>query len=222
LEKRLARIVEGSGKILLALALVALAILPIAGLYSRNAALASAQQKAQLKPTDLKQRAMHIVMALGADKPFIGEPRFVVQRFQSPRPHRERRLWVVDCVAGLHTYNMIFNDLTGNVESIFSDGLTTSSRAALRAGATAVTSQTAAIEGAVRRLKDLEMLPKGTRIALAASPLCDHDGLTWRMTWKVLLPGAATPHEIRMILNGRDATPMVVVNCRELEAYAQN
>jgi hypothetical protein len=104
---------------------------------------------------------------------------------------------------------------------MFAEGLTATSRAtAVRD--VAVTSPGQAMEGAVRRLKDLQMVPKGTLITLAERPQCDRDGITWRLIWKVRPPTATIPYEVRMVLNGIDATPLMVTNCSELERYIQN
>ncbi len=215
------RLSEGSGKILMALALVSLLALPIFCLVPRHDALATARQHARLQGKDLKQRASAICEALGAVNPTVADPQFIVQKFQGQGLHGQRRLWTVECLAGPHQYDLIFNDLTGNLESVFSDGLTISSRAAAVQDV-AVTNPAEAVEGSVRRLKDLQMTPKGTLITLAEPPVCDRDRITWHLTWKVKRPGTLLPYEVRMILNGNDATPMMVVNCLELETFTHN
>lgn len=221
MKKRLTRISEGSGKTMVALALVSLLALPIFCLYAHYSTLATTRKEARMKPKELKQRAAAICVALGADKPVINEPLFIAQKPSGRAEAKLRHLWVVDCLAGSHAYNLIFNDVTGNIESIYAEGLNISSRAAAKAGM-AVNSQSDAVEGAVRRLKDLQIISKGTRIALAEQPERDPDGITWRMVWKVLPPQAKKPFEVRMAINGYDATPLKVVNYNEMERYAQN
>ena len=216
MKNRLRLMSEGSGKTMIGLLLVALLALPVFCLHSRHVAFISASRNARMQSQELKKRVASLCAAMGVAHPIIGEPQFMVQKFNVRAPHNERRVWLVDCLAGAHGYSMIFNDLTGNIESIYSDGLTASSRG-VGMSDRAVTSPGAALEGGVRRLKDLQMVPKGTRIALAERPECDRDGVTWRMTWKVLRPESAQPYDVRMTLNGNDATPMMVVNCRELE-----
>lgn len=206
---------EGSGKTMIALALVSLLALPVFCLFPHHAALALARQNTRMRTQEMMQRASGICIAMGAANPTIGEPQFIVQTFRPHVPHAQRRLWVVECLAGPHRYNMIFNDLTGNIESMFADGLNGSARAAAVPVVT-LTSSNAAVEGSIRRLKDLQMVPKGTRITLAEPPQCNLNRTAWRLVWKVRRPDTASPYEVRMVLNGSDATPIMVVNCSEL------
>ena len=220
MQKRLLRTsTEGCRKTVIGLALASLTALPVLCLYPRHAVIASARPNARMQSKDLKQRATRICLSLGGANPIIGEPEFVIEKLHEGTQRRERRLWVVDCLVGLHSYTLIFNDLTGNVQSLYSDGTTSSFRFT---GVPALSTPSDALEGAIRHLKDLQMAPKGTRIVLAQQPKRDRDGITWRLNWKVLRPGIAAPSEVRMVLNGSDATPMRVVNCNELDKYAQN
>ena len=213
-------VAEVSGKSLIALALVSLLALPIYGLYARRAARASAID-AHLHATDLKLRTAAVCAALGDLHPFVGEPELIVQNFQSTVPRRSRRLWVVDCMAGAHRYSIVFNDRTGNIENMFAEAPPPAAPT-MDVPLVALASADEALEAALRRLQDLQMTPKGTRIGLTQRPQCDRDGVTWRLTWKVLRPNAATPYEVRMVLDGRDATPILVANFGELDAGAQN
>ncbi len=220
MKKRLHRIsTEGCRKTVIGLALASLLALPVLCLYPHHTMIASARPKARMQSQDLKQRATRIGLSLGGANPIIGEPEFVIEKLDKEMPRRERRLWVVDCLVGSHSYTLIFNDVTGNVQSLFSDGTTSSSRST---GVPTLSSPSDALEEAIRHLKDLQMVPKGTRIVLAQQPQRNRDGITWRLSWKVLCPGIAAPSEVRMVLNGSDATPMSVVNCNELNKYAQN
>ena len=210
---------EGAGKTIIGLALVSLSALPVLCLYPRDAAIASAPPNTRLHAKELKQRATRSCTALGAPNPTIGEPEFVVENFDNDALSGQRRLWVVDCLAGSHGYTLIFNDLTGNVQSLYSDG-TTSSFSSAAVPNPVLTSPSDALEVSIRRLQDLQMAPKGTRIALAQRPRCDRDRTIWRVAWKVTRPGAADPYEVRMALSARDATPLTIVNCNELGQFA--
>lgn len=203
----------------IALTLATLAALPVFCLHSRPLAFASARKDARLQSKDLKQRTTALCRAMGTADPTVGEPQFVVQTYPPQTLRGARRLWVVDCLAGEHYYSVLFNDLTGNIESVYSDGLADSGHAA--SGGVAI-SQGAIVEGAVRRLKDLQMVPKDTRIVLSERPQCNREGRIWRMTWKVLRPEATRPYEVRMVLNGYDARLVMVVNCQELGCAARN
>ena len=211
-----------SGKTLIAVILISLLALPVLCIYARRSAVAAARYDARLHSSDLKQRTVALCAALGDNHPTIGEPDLIVQKFHTDAPHRPRRLWVVECLAGPHHYNVIFNDLTGNIESLYSEGLSSSSAPAPAAPLMALASPGDAVEGSIRRLQDLQMTPKGTRIVLAQRPERDRDGIGWRIVWKVLRPDAVNPYEVRMVLDGRDATPMIIVNCGELDNYLQN
>jgi hypothetical protein len=213
LKKRI-HLSEGSGKTLIALTLVALLALPIFCLFPHHFAFAAAQPHGRRQGKDFKQQAAVICTALGGANPTIGEPQFVVQDFRVQALPGERRLWTVECAAGAHRYTIIFNDRTGNLECMFAEGLNVSSRAAVHD--VAVTSPGQAVEGAVRRLKDLQMVPKGTLITLVGRPQRDRDGITWRLVWKVRPPKSVISYEVRIILNGNDATPLMVVNCNEM------
>lgn len=210
-----------SRKTLVVATLMSLLALPVLCLNAHRVSRAAARSEARLQPKDVRQRTAAICMAMGAAHPTIDEPELMVQKFHANMPHGQRRLWVVECLAGSHHYNIIFNDLTGNVEGLFSDGLT-SSQHRRSASHVALSSPCEALEGAVRRLQDLQMTPAGTRIQLAQRPLCDRDGITWRVVWKVLRPNAAAPYEIRMVLDGRDASPMIVVNGGEMTSFVHN
>lgn len=211
---------EGSGKTIIALALVSLLALPVCSLFPRHASFAVAPRNARMQSKELKQRAYSICTALGAVNPKISEPQFVVQTFRIQALPGERRMWTVACQAGSHSYDIMFNDVTGNMESMYADGLTASSRAIARTAI--LTSADEAVEGSVRRLRDLQLVPEGTRIALAERPTCDRDRSIWRVIWKVRRPDSVEPYEVRMVLNGGDATPMIVVNRKELERSGQN
>ncbi|MCW3100339.1 MAG: hypothetical protein JWL77_5957 [Chthonomonadaceae bacterium] len=212
--KKRFRLSESSGKTLIALTLVALLALPIFCLFPHHLAFAAAQPHARRQGKDFKQQAAVICTALGDAKPTIGEPQFVVQDFRVQALPGERRLWTVECAAGAHRYTIIFNDRTGNLECMFAEGLAVSSCSAVRD--VAVTSPGQAVEGSVRRLKDLQLVPKGTLITLVGRPQRDRDGITWRLIWKVRPPKGAIPYEVRMVLNGADATPLMVANCSEM------
>jgi hypothetical protein len=210
---------EGSGKVLIALALVALLALPIVCLVPHHLTPSGAGMRTRQHSTELRQRAAAICAALGVPNATIGTPQFIVQDFRQRGLSGQRRLWLVDCQAGPHRYSVIFNDLSGNLQCLFSDGLTISSRAAAR-GNVVVNSPSQAVEGSVRRLKDLHMLPKGTLLTLAERPSCDRDGITWHLAWKVQRSATSAPYDVRMMLNGSDVTPMSVVNCSELGKLA--
>ncbi len=210
---------EGSGKVLIALALVSLLALPIVCLVPHHLIPSATGQQTHLHSTELRRRAVAICAALGVPNATVSAPQFIVQNFRRRGLSGQRRLWMVDCQAGPHRYNVIFNDVSGNLECLFSDGLTVSSRPAARENVI-VNSASQAVEGAVRRLKDLQMLPKGTLLTLAERPSCDRDGITWHLIWKVQRSATSAPYDVRMMLNGSDVTPMSVVNCSELGKLA--
>lgn len=212
---------EGSGKKILVLALVSLLALPIVGLYKHHRALAAVPKEARMHPEDVKRRAIAVGRMLGESDPIISDPQFVTQRISHQTPKGMRHLWTLDCLVRAHHYNLVFNDVTGNMESMYADGLNVTSKAAAQTPVI-VTTPGQAVEGAVQCLKNLQIVTRGSRIALSERPECERDGITWRMVWKVQYPEIAQPCEIRMMLNGSDATPMMVVNCNELSRFVQN
>jgi len=219
LKKRF-RLSEGSGKFLIALTLVSLLALPVFGLFLRHSTSADGSQHPRMQGKDFKSRAAAICTALGTSATVIGEPQFVVQTFRAETLRGQRRLWMVECQVGSRQYNLLFNDLTGNLESMYADGREITSRAGVEE--VAVNSPSEAVEGSIRRLQDLQMVPKGTLITLVKRPTCDQDGLTWRLVWRVQRSKTAAPYEVSMMLNGCDAMPMMVVNRQELGTYARN
>ena len=218
--KKRFRLSEGSGKFLAALTLVSLLALPVFGLFLRHSTPGDGSQHPRMQGKDFKSRAAAICAALGTTTASIGEPQFVVQSFRAETLRGQRRLWMVECQVGPRQYSMLFNDLTGNLESVYADGREVPSRSGVED--VAVNSPSDAVEGSIRRLRDLQMVPKGTLITLVKRPQCDPDGLTWRLVWKVRRSKTAAPYEVSMMLNGCDAMPMMVVNRQELETYARN
>ena len=214
------RLSESFGKIIVALTLVSLLALPVFGLFLRRFTLGDGSQHPRMQGKDLRSRAATICTALSATTAAIEDPQFVVQTFRTETLRGQRRLWLVECQVGPHRYSMLFNDMTGNLESMYADGQGITSRARRRDAA--VNSPSTAVEGSIRRLRDLQMVPKGTLITLAKRPECDPDGRIWRLAWRVQRSKTETPYEVHMTLNGYDAMPLVVVNRQELEKYARD
>lgn len=212
---------EGLRKTLCAFALMILLALPVVGLYPWYTVRFAARPQAHLHSEELKARAAAMCMAFGDPKPVVGQPEFVVERFQPGKTQRRRHLWFVECVAGQYHYNIIFNDLTGNMQCLFAEPISPN-RLPAPSLRLALANRGEAVEGAIRRLKDVKMVPQGANIALAEKPELNRAAGNWHVIWKIRTPASSAPNEVRMLLSSQDATPLIVVNCNELEKYAQD
>ncbi|HLK59062.1 MAG TPA: hypothetical protein VKU00_21050 [Chthonomonadaceae bacterium] len=141
---------------------------------------------------------------------------------QTPQFHldwncgRERAIWTTICEADGKRYWIKINDTTGVLvglapeQSVLVHLATESSAAPLETPA-------AAADTGLAHLKEMELFPVGTPLALKAAPTSVDHGRGWKVVWQVH-PKDAAAYEIRIVLARRGGAPVMVLNGSELAA----
>lgn len=161
---------------------------------------------AQQSRSGIKARALRIGTALCGSANLITEPILRNERqYNYGRPTHAAHIWVVLCEAGGQQMNLVFDDKTGRVVCLIMEGTYRSHKSHLID--TPVTTERQAVTMAVQRLKNLEVLPSGTQIALRDKPQILPEAQGWGINWLVRLPGQVEPHTMKITLDSKTGRP---------------
>lgn len=173
------------------------------------------QRNRVLRP--VAQRALTLCTAFSDSCQTTGTP--ILWDEKLPRPggkHRLRRLWNVECNAGGRAYALIFNALTGELSAIFAQGrsqVTTFQEPP----ALSLKTPSQALEASLTLLRQLKLVPEGSKIALAETPALIRHKEAWQVLWKVQRPESTQPTQIKLLIDRYSGVPVVVVNTHALD-----
>jgi hypothetical protein len=158
-----------------------------------------------LSPTQVYQRAETIAALYGNTFELTDAPILL-----------KHSTWTISCQSDDLSLYMTFDDATGRLWDL---GI----KASLEPHTPMMAPLDTAAEArqvALHRLHDLQMVPQGSRLALARPPVCSPISGAWEMRWTVTPPDGSRSYPIFLVLNRRTGIPMRVMNLEKARQYA--
>ncbi len=187
---------------------LALVFAPLALAHSHHTPPTPRALGARHDASDIARRAALISRALFTD-PQIGAPEFYWEAITT-RP--ERPLWLVRVVADGHNFDLLFNDRTGNLNSLFG---TNTPYGQPQTGPRLINNSGQAFQLALARLQELQALPTDSRVTLLSGPDPYDNGRCWRVVFNLRRPGVPL-HEVRIALESGSGLPLIMADDYEL------
>ena len=159
----------------------------------------------------IAQRALRIGIALGGSARIVLQP--MLQNdydCKTARQFAHRKIWVVLCEAGNQQINMIFEDKSARLICMTMES--DSNKRSAHELTSPVTTENEAVYIAVDRLKRLELLPYGSRIALRERPEQIYNKSMWEVNWLVRMPDSLVPSPIKLTINRTTGRPAFMVD----------
>jgi hypothetical protein len=189
--------------------LLCITLLGARAAYMQHAAL-TRPKSARMWPMEVARRAVQLSSTLGGASRLTATPIYLEERV---RYHRRipalRSLWQTHCLVNGRRFDLIFNDATGGLVCVLGADRVEMDHPE-PSHLAPIDSPGAAIEASLQRLKDLQMLPPGTRVRLAGSPQKVRVGGGWEVVWRALRPGVPQASDIRVVLDRRGGAPLEV------------
>lgn len=159
----------------------------------------------------IAQRALRIGIALGGTARIMLPPALQYDYdCKSARRVASRKIWVVLCEAGNQQINMIFEDKSSRLICMTMES--DSNKRSAHELTSPVTTEKEAVYIAVDRMKRLELLPYGSRIALRDRPEQIYNKSMWELNWLVRMPDSLVPSAIKLTINRTTGRPAFMVD----------
>jgi hypothetical protein len=136
-----------------------------------------------------------------------------------PRPNGKRKIrhiWSVECTANGRAYALFFNASTGELCSLFAQGRTSLTKFH-EPPDSPIQSSEQAIEASLRLVQRLDLIPAGSKIALAKTPTPVRTKEAWEVLWNVRRPDSAAPSRLKMLIDRYSRVPILLVDTHALD-----
>ena len=175
------------------------------------------QYEPETKPRlPLAQRAFAMCQAMNRSCENVSAPRLYDETVPLPGvAQATRRLWGVTCQTNGRHVMLLFNDKTNRLCCVFGE-----TRIGPVENGARINSSEAALDIALLRLRQMQMIASDAEYALEAPPTLVREDNAWQIEWKVKHPGDATPRRLKFVMDRDGGFPLHVTDQYELQQFA--